>query len=55
MVGAPASVGADTFEGTIVHPQHWPEDLDYAGKKVVVVGDQACGVSARRPQSACAA
>ncbi|WP_251991100.1 hypothetical protein, partial [Mycobacterium tuberculosis] len=24
--------------GRCVHPQHWPEDLDYSGKKVVVIG-----------------
>lgn len=31
----------DSFAGTVVHPQHWPEDLDYAGKKVVVIGSGA--------------
>ncbi|MGE4362677.1 MAG: flavin-containing monooxygenase, partial [Mycolicibacterium sp.] len=29
--------GLDSFSGTVVHPQHWPEDLDYAGKNVVVI------------------
>ena len=29
----------------IVHPQHWPEDLDYAGKKVVVIGSGATAVT----------
>jgi len=33
--------GMDRFEGEIVHPQTWPEDLDYAGKKVVVIGSGA--------------
>ena len=33
--------GMDKFKGTIVHPQTWPEDLDYAGKKVVVIGSGA--------------
>lgn len=33
--------GADRFRGRIVHPQTWPEDLDYAGKKVVVIGSGA--------------
>jgi cation diffusion facilitator CzcD-associated flavoprotein CzcO len=33
--------GMDRFEGRIVHPQTWPEDLDYAGKKVVVIGSGA--------------
>ncbi len=31
---SPTFPGADNFAGTIVHPQHWPEDLDYAGKKI---------------------
>ena len=33
--------GMDRFAGRIVHPQTWPEDLDYAGKKVVVIGSGA--------------
>ena len=33
--------GMETFKGPIVHPQTWPEDLDYAGKKVVVIGSGA--------------
>jgi cation diffusion facilitator CzcD-associated flavoprotein CzcO len=33
--------GMDTFKGRIVHPQTWPEDLDYAGKRVVVIGSGA--------------
>ena len=33
--------GMDEFTGRIVHPQTWPEDLDYAGKKVVVIGSGA--------------
>ena len=37
--------GADRFKGTIVHPQHWPETLDYAGKKVVVIGSGATAVT----------
>jgi cation diffusion facilitator CzcD-associated flavoprotein CzcO len=31
----------DRFRGRIVHPQNWPDDLDYAGKKVVVIGSGA--------------
>ena len=31
----------ETFKGRIVHPQTWPEDLDYAGKQVVVIGSGA--------------
>ena len=31
----------DRFEGQIIHPQNWPDDLEYAGKKVVVIGSGA--------------
>lgn len=37
--------GSETFSGTVVHPQHWPEDLDYTGKKVVVIGSGATAMS----------
>jgi cation diffusion facilitator CzcD-associated flavoprotein CzcO len=37
--------GADRFRGRIVHPQHWPEDLDYDGKRVVVIGSGATAVT----------
>ncbi|WP_028637780.1 flavin-containing monooxygenase [Nocardioides sp. URHA0032] len=37
--------GQQDFRGTIVHPQHWPEDLDYTGKKVVVIGSGATAVT----------
>lgn len=37
--------GIDRFRGTVVHPQHWPEDLDYAGRNVVVVGSGATAVT----------
>jgi cation diffusion facilitator CzcD-associated flavoprotein CzcO len=37
--------GMDRFSGTIVHPQAWPEDLDYAGKRVVVIGSGATAVT----------
>ena len=33
--------GLETFKGVVVHPQRWPEDLDYAGKKVVLIGSGA--------------
>ena len=33
--------GMKDFKGTIVHPQTWPEDLDYKGKKVIVIGSGA--------------
>ncbi len=37
--------GRERFGGTIVHPQAWPEDLDYAGKRVVVIGSGATAVT----------
>jgi cation diffusion facilitator CzcD-associated flavoprotein CzcO len=37
----PAWDGIEDFKGQIIHPQTWPEDLDYAGKKVVVIGSGA--------------
>ncbi len=37
----PTWEGTDDYAGTIVHPQTWPADLDYAGKKVVVIGSGA--------------
>ena len=37
--------GIDDFEGQVVHPQKWPEDLDYTGKKVVVIGSGATAVT----------
>ena len=41
----PEFAGSDDFDGTIIHPQHWPEDLDYAGKKIVVIGSGATAVT----------
>jgi cation diffusion facilitator CzcD-associated flavoprotein CzcO len=37
--------GIERFGGTIVHPQHWPEDLDYEGKRVVVIGSGATAIT----------
>ncbi len=37
--------GLDSYRGTLVHPQHWPEDLDYSGKKVVVIGSGATAIT----------
>ncbi len=37
--------GADDFRGTIIHPQFWPDNFDYAGKKVVVIGSGATAVT----------
>ena len=41
----PEFPGQDQFRGRVVHPQFWPEDLDYAGKRVVVVGSGATAVT----------
>ncbi len=41
----PEFPGAERFQGQIVHPQHWPENLDYAGKKIVVIGSGATAVT----------
>ena len=37
--------GENHFQGTVVHPQKWPKDLDYSNKKVVVIGSGATAVS----------
>jgi cation diffusion facilitator CzcD-associated flavoprotein CzcO len=37
--------GIEDFRGQVIHPQHWPEDLDYAGKNVVVIGSGATAVT----------
>ncbi|WP_248579391.1 NAD(P)/FAD-dependent oxidoreductase [Nocardioides sp. InS609-2] len=37
--------GIDDFGGQVIHPQLWPEDIDYAGKKVVVIGSGATAVT----------
>jgi len=42
---SPEFPGADDFTGQIIHPQHWSEDLDYAGKKVVVIGSGATAMT----------
>jgi|TARA_R100000501_G_scaffold4652_1_gene9991 cation diffusion facilitator CzcD-associated flavoprotein CzcO len=41
----PEFAGEDRFAGRIVHPQHWPEDLDHAGKRVAVIGSGATAVT----------
>jgi monooxygenase len=41
----PAFKGRDSFKGQIIHPQHWPEGLDYSGKRVVVIGSGATAVT----------
>jgi cation diffusion facilitator CzcD-associated flavoprotein CzcO len=42
---APSFEGADRFAGRIVHPQRWTDDVDYAGKRVVVIGSGATAVT----------
>ncbi|MFC6060937.1 flavin-containing monooxygenase [Streptomyces ochraceiscleroticus] len=42
---APDFPGLDSFAGTVVHPQFWPEELDYKGKRVVVIGSGATAVT----------
>ena len=41
----PEFEGMHDYQGTVVHPQHWPEDLDYAGKNVVVIGSGATAMT----------
>ena len=37
--------GIENYEGEIIHPQHWPENLDYKNKRVVVIGSGATAVT----------
>ncbi len=41
----PSFPGSERFAGEIVHPQHWPEELDCSGKRVVVIGSGATAVT----------
>ena len=41
----PEFAGEESFAGTIVHPQHWPENLDWADTRVVVIGSGATAVT----------
>ena len=41
----PEFAGRERFKGRVVHPQEWPTDLDYAGKRVVVIGSGATAVT----------
>jgi cation diffusion facilitator CzcD-associated flavoprotein CzcO len=41
----PEFTGVGKFRGRVVHPQQWPEDLDYAGRRVVVIGSGATAVT----------
>jgi len=41
----PEFKGSESFSGTIIHPQKWPENLDYKGKRVVIIGSGATAVT----------
>lgn len=41
----PEFKGSENFKGPIIHPQKWPENLDYKGKRVVVIGSGATAVT----------
>ena len=41
----PEFAGIENYGGTVVHPQQWPEDLDFAGKKIVVIGSGATAIT----------
>jgi len=41
----PEFPGMASFKGPFIHPQHWPKDLDYKGKRVVVIGSGATAVT----------
>jgi monooxygenase len=42
---SPRFAGSERFRGQLVHPQNWPDDLDYSGKRVVVIGSGATAVT----------
>ncbi|WP_280411466.1 flavin-containing monooxygenase [Nocardia asiatica] len=42
---SPCFAGSERFAGPIVHPQFWPDGLDFAGKRVVVIGSGATAVT----------
>ncbi|GAA0479839.1 NAD(P)/FAD-dependent oxidoreductase [Streptomyces olivaceiscleroticus] len=41
----PQFPGEEDFQGTLVHPQHWPKDLDHKNKRVVVIGSGATAIT----------
>jgi cation diffusion facilitator CzcD-associated flavoprotein CzcO len=41
----PVFPGQEQFRGRLVHPQQWPQDLDWTGKRVVVIGSGATAVT----------
>ena len=42
---APEFPDQSTFKGQLIHPQHWPEDLKYQGKKIVIIGSGATAIT----------
>ncbi len=42
---SPRFEGSERFRGELIHPQHWPENFDYGGKRVVVIGTGATAVT----------
>jgi monooxygenase len=51
----PGWLSMDRFKGPIVHPQHWPDDLDYEGRRVVIIGSGATAVTLAPAMAATAA
>ncbi len=41
----PEFAGRENFPGPVIHPQHWPENLDYQGKRIVIIGSGATAVT----------
>jgi len=41
----PEFTGSSNYQGKLIHPQFWPEDLDYTGKRIVVIGSGATAVT----------
>jgi len=41
----PEFKGRESFDGPIIHPQHWPQDLNYTGKRIIVIGSGATAVT----------
>ena len=41
----PEFAGIDSFKGQVIHAQHWPEQLDYQDKRVVVIGSGATAIT----------
>ena len=41
----PRFEGRERFQGSIIHPQHWPENFDYSGQRIIVIGSGATAVT----------